>query len=417
MELSIIPRLKEEVVISTFDDGTAKKSYMISYHKRNWKISELVNIVICSIDGIHDSEYIKTMICQKHSIHLKNSEFENIISFLYNNGLLQGSVDSNDSQVLSNKMMWGRITIFPPFLVKRLRRLSFLYNKNVIIVGTCVILCWLVFICIFNSSAQIAQLIYSLKLSDIVICYIIIIFISIIHEFGHSVALLKNGENPGRIGAGIYFIMPVLFSDVTNTWKLSRYNRLEVDLGGLYFQGLFLITLYFTNILFFKYYLLKLAILFSAFQILGNFNPFIKLDGYWVLCDYLGVTNIQKIMKDVVLSSFRKQKPPDVASLGNSKLVVIYIYSTMFVAFFIYFFRIMLLSSRFAICNIYNDFQYFINNYSQVFRTDSSNILPFLVSRFSSVVVLVFLIKMLVSILKYTLKFWSEKQGKKHETN
>ena len=51
------------------------------------------------------------------------------------------------------------------------------------------------------------------------------------------------GALPDRIGIGIYVIYPALFSDVTAAWRLSRGQRVLVDLGGSYFQLLVTVAL------------------------------------------------------------------------------------------------------------------------------------------------------------------------------
>src|SRR5437870_1013827 len=64
-------------------------------------------------------------------------------------------------------------------------------------------------------------------------------FVSLIaHEFGHAGACARYGGRPSAIGFGIYLAFPVLFSDVTAAWDLRRWQRVVVDLGGIYVQGL-----------------------------------------------------------------------------------------------------------------------------------------------------------------------------------
>jgi len=61
----------------------------------------------------------------------------------------------------------------------------------------------------------------------------------VFHEFGHASACHYGGARPGRIGAGLYLVWPVFFSDVTDAYRLSRFGRLRTDLGGIYFNVIF----------------------------------------------------------------------------------------------------------------------------------------------------------------------------------
>jgi putative peptide zinc metalloprotease protein len=59
------------------------------------------------------------------------------------------------------------------------------------------------------------------------------------HECGHAAACRYGGARPGRIGIGIYLVWPVFYTDVTDSWRLSKRGRLRTDLGGVYFNALF----------------------------------------------------------------------------------------------------------------------------------------------------------------------------------
>ena len=62
------------------------------------------------------------------------------------------------------------------------------------------------------------------------------------HECGHAAACRYGGARPGRIGIGIYLVWPVFYTDVTDSWRLSKPGRLRTDLGGVYFNVLFALT-------------------------------------------------------------------------------------------------------------------------------------------------------------------------------
>ena len=47
----------------------------------------------------------------------------------------------------------------------------------------------------------------------------------------------------GRIGVGIYLVWPAFFTNVTDSYRLSRAGRLRTDLGGVYFNLIFMLGL------------------------------------------------------------------------------------------------------------------------------------------------------------------------------
>jgi hypothetical protein len=119
----------------------------------------------------------------------------------------------------------------------------------------------------------------------------LMILLNLLHEFGHAAALLRGGYPPGRIGLGVLLIMPVLYCDVSAVNLLPRRDRLRVDAAGICFQAFFGGLLAAAGALF-DQSALRLAAAGSVFSMLWSLLPFMKVDGYWLLCDALGVKDL-----------------------------------------------------------------------------------------------------------------------------
>src|SRR6266542_6187410 len=63
------------------------------------------------------------------------------------------------------------------------------------------------------------------------------------HEVGHAAACRFGGARPWRMGVGLYLVWPAFYTDVTDSYRLSRGGRLCVDLGGLYFNAMFAVAM------------------------------------------------------------------------------------------------------------------------------------------------------------------------------
>lgn len=115
---------------------------------------------------------------------------------------------------------------------------------------------------------------------------------SFFHELGHASACKYYGIKHGAIGFGLYLNFPVLYTDVTEVWRLSRAKRCVVNIAGVYFQSYWLI------ILLVAFELtgndtLRYIILIMNLGFLMTLNPFFKFDGYWIASDILGVPNLR----------------------------------------------------------------------------------------------------------------------------
>jgi putative peptide zinc metalloprotease protein len=108
------------------------------------------------------------------------------------------------------------------------------------------------------------------------------------HEFGHAAALCYGGGRARGLGIGLYLMLPVFYTDVTDVYRLGRWARIRTDLGGLYFNlifGLGLLALYpFTG-----QEILLLAVVVINLEMLYQFLPFVRYDGYWLLADLTGI--------------------------------------------------------------------------------------------------------------------------------
>ena len=122
---------------------------------------------------------------------------------------------------------------------------------------------------------------------------VFILLSSFFHELGHASSCKHFKTSHGGIGFGLYLNFPVLYTDVTEVWKLSRKQRCIVNLAGVYFQSYLLIMLLIVFLLT-SYDILRYLILIMNLGFLMTLNPFFKFDGYWLASDLLGVPNLRK---------------------------------------------------------------------------------------------------------------------------
>jgi putative peptide zinc metalloprotease protein len=149
---------------------------------------------------------------------------------------------------------------------------------------------------------------------------------TIFHELGHAAACRYGGARPGAIGAGLYYVWPAFFTDVTDAYRLDRRGRLRTDLGGIYFNVLFMLgvaVVYYRT----HYEPLLVFVAVQHVQILNQFIPWVRLDGYYVLTDLTGVPDVLTRVKAVLLSLIPDRKSdPSVAELKPWVRTVLTVY-------------------------------------------------------------------------------------------
>ena len=111
------------------------------------------------------------------------------------------------------------------------------------------------------------------------------------HEFGHAAACRYSGARPGAVGAGVYLIWPVLFTNVTDAYRLGRKGRLRTDLGGIYFNVIFIAGLFGAYVTT-GFEPLLAVVVAEHFVILDQLMPWVRFDGYYIISDLVGVPDI-----------------------------------------------------------------------------------------------------------------------------
>jgi len=143
------------------------------------------------------------------------------------------------------------------------------------------------------------------------------------HECGHATACRYGGARPGVIGVGLYLLWPSFFTNVTDSYRLSRAGRLRTDLGGLYFNAVFILALaglYAAT----SAQVLLLVIALTHLEMLEQLLPVVRFDGYFILSDLVGVPDlfarVVPILKSIMPAG---RRDPRVSRLRRRTRIVV----------------------------------------------------------------------------------------------
>ena len=126
-----------------------------------------------------------------------------------------------------------------------------------------------------------------------------LVFIKAIHELGHAFMARKYQCHVAVIGIAFIVMMPILYTDTTSAHRLTdRRKRLNIDLAGIYAE----LALASIATLFWIFLpdgplrsvAFSTATLSWVMSLAVNLNPFMRFDGYYILCDLTGFENLQE---------------------------------------------------------------------------------------------------------------------------
>jgi multidrug efflux pump subunit AcrA (membrane-fusion protein) len=184
----------------------------------------------------------------------------------------------------------------------------------------------------------------ALRWETALLAWLVLLFVTTCHEFAHGLTCKHYGGEVHEVGFLLIFFMPCFYCNVSDAWLFKeKSKRLWVTLAGGYFE------LFFWSLTVFIWrvtvpdslvnYLAFMVMTACGVQTLFNFNPLLKLDGYYLLSDWLEVPNLQERAGQYVKSRLRwllwGAAPPEPDECGRMLLIyglVSWFYSLVFLA-------------------------------------------------------------------------------------
>ncbi len=130
--------------------------------------------------------------------------------------------------------------------------------------------------------------------------WVILFLIVVAHEFGHGLSCMHFGGQPRRMGFMLFYLMPGMFCDVSDIYFFEkRWHRAAVALAGGYVEilcftaGTFIWTMTPPDLLIHEI-AFKVMLFSGVTGLVFNYNPLIKLDGYYVLMSWLDMPDLRE---------------------------------------------------------------------------------------------------------------------------
>lgn len=134
---------------------------------------------------------------------------------------------------------------------------------------------------------------------SLMMMWAVVAAVKVLHELGHALACRHFGGECHEIGVALMMLSPSMYCDVSDAGRLaSRWPRIAVGAAGM------CVELVISSLAFFLWWFTRdgalhdlcLAIFLVAniSVIALNLNPLLRLDGYFMLSDWLGVPNLRQ---------------------------------------------------------------------------------------------------------------------------
>lgn len=175
------------------------------------------------------------------------------------------------------------------------------------------------------------------SISSILVIVISLFIIISFHEFAHAVVCRHYGGEVREIGFLLLYFQPCFYSDLSDAWLFKKKShRLAVTFAGPVMQLiLFALAVFLWRVTvpgIFINEVARVIVVVCWVTMLFNFNPLIKLDGYYLLSDWVDIPNLRKKAFEYLGSVFKRNIlgwPIDKIEIPKRKRKI-YLYYSLF---------------------------------------------------------------------------------------
>jgi len=137
------------------------------------------------------------------------------------------------------------------------------------------------------------------RVETFILAWFVILLVGMAHEFAHGLTCKHFGGEVHELGLMLLYFQPALYCNVSDAWLFpEKSKRLWVTFAGAYFElfvwALATLTWRLTNPEAWPNIVALVVMATSGIKTFFNFNPLVRLDGYYLLSDYLEIPNLRR---------------------------------------------------------------------------------------------------------------------------
>jgi multidrug efflux pump subunit AcrA (membrane-fusion protein) len=348
--VTLFPLRRADLVVRPFGDNG---QYVVKDPQTGefYHLGEAEHFLLTQLDGRRSAEMVRAAFEQRFGEPLSAGDLDDFLELARAQRFLQPATDASrppgsapPRQRRHSLLSWRKSLFDPDRLMTWLApRLGFLWTRGFLVFSAgCILLAVLL---VWAGRHQLAGgILQALRWETALWVWLTLFVVTMLHEFAHGLTCKHHGGEVHEIGFLLLFFMPCFYCNVSDAWLFKeRSKRLWVTFAGGYFElfvwSLAVFVWRVTMPGTFVNYLAFVVLVSCGVQTLFNFNPLLKLDGYYLLSDWLEVPNLHQRAGDYTRAHLRRllwgAERPARESRGRLLLIfgsVSWLYSLVFLA-------------------------------------------------------------------------------------
>jgi putative peptide zinc metalloprotease protein len=305
--LPATPRLRDDLLISRQErpDGT----YFVVKDpetRRFFRLREVEHAIARQFDGATPLESVRQRVASELGAELEPEMLERFVAQLRSQGLLAPENGAGPSarpkragKFFGGNALWFRVKAFDPDrLFNWLHpRITILFTPAFVTLAITIILTGIAIV--LSNRAELGPDLRRLwSAHGLVLVWSAIFVVTILHEFAHGLTCKHFGGEVHELGFLLIYGGPAFYCNVSDSWLFpEKSRRLWVMAAGGFFElfvwGVAAIIWRIAEPGTWLGSAALVVVLTSAVRQFFNLNPLIKLDGYYLLSDWLEVPNLR----------------------------------------------------------------------------------------------------------------------------
>ncbi len=299
------PKLRTDLIVSRQGcDGQAAFVVKDPVNNQFFRLKEEEHYIAAQLDGRTPLETVRRRVEEKFDAALSPQSLANFVASLRKSRLLESGHSGQGRRAqrgrLRGSLLYLRVKLFDPdkLFDRLVGRVRFLFTPGFIACAAATIL-GAAALTVANWEFILQDIKQLIRWDTLFLLWVTLCAITTAHEFAHGLTCKYFGGEVRELGFLLIYLQPAFYCNVSDAWMFpQKWKRFWVGFAGPYFElflwacAVLVWRLTDSETTLNRAALVVMAL--SGFKTLLNFNPLLKLDGYYLLSDLLDVPNLRR---------------------------------------------------------------------------------------------------------------------------
>jgi putative peptide zinc metalloprotease protein len=339
------PKFRNDIIVTRHEDS-ANAPFVAKDPRTTqfFRFRGAEHFIVSQLDGATSLDVVRQRTEQRFGATLPQETLTQFVRTLEQHGLLETNRAWRRSRSrgrLKGGLLSLRVKVLDPdrLLTRLVRPLEPLFSRTFL--GLSLALIVLALATFASNITEIHRgLVGLFSVRSLLVVWGLVIVVGAVHEFAHGLACKRFGGEVHDMGIFLIYFNPAFYCDVSDAWLFPQpWKRLLVTLAGPYLE----LVLWALAVLTWRIAapdslpssIALIVLATTGLKILLNLNPLLKLDGYYLVSDWLGVPNLRQRSFDYVGRCFSRlgRRPQEAAAVSDRERAIYLTYGLLAIVY------------------------------------------------------------------------------------